>query len=132
MAGKTVRILMVEDEVGVAETVLDLLRLLGHEVTLSQSGEEALPLLDGGQSFDILISDVVMPGISGVDLACEVRKRVPGIRVILTSGFSANALEDARGDIQDYVFLHKPYSLGDLSDSIARCLGDGAAGEVRA
>lgn len=123
----SVRILLVEDEKSVAETVLDLLAALGHQVRLAANGEEAVTLLDDGPAFDVLISDVVMPGISGVELAREARRRAPGIGVVLTSGFSASSLEAARQDLSDCIFLHKPYSLSDLSRSISDGLASGGA-----
>ena len=127
--GSTVRILLVEDEAEVAETVVDLLEALGYQVTLKASGEEALVSLPGEPPFDLLISDVVMPGMSGVELACEARRRNAGLGVILTSGFSASSLEEARQDLSDCIFLRKPYSLADLSNSIAEGLeGAGAGG----
>ena len=110
MPGSTVRILLVEDEAEVAETVVDLLEALGYQVTLKASGEEALVM-------------------SGVELACEARRRNAGLGVILTSGFSASSLEEARQDLSDCIFLRKPYSLADLSNSIAEGLeGAGAGG----
>lgn len=130
MTEQSVRILLVEDEKSVAETVLDLLNALGHDVSLAANGEEAIALLDDGKAFDVLISDVVMPGISGVDLAREARRRSPGIAVVLTSGFSASSLEAARQDLSDCVFLHKPYSLSDLSRSITDGLVSCGAGST--
>jgi DNA-binding NtrC family response regulator len=119
---RAVRILLVEDEPGVAETVVDLIKLLGYEVQLTGSGEEALTLLAPDAPFDLLISDVVMPGISGVDLATRAKRNLPGLSVILTSGFSAASLEKSREELSNFIFLHKPYSLSDLSNSIRKCI----------
>jgi DNA-binding NtrC family response regulator len=121
--GSPVRILLVEDEAGVAETVVDLLKALGYEVVLFDSGEAALEGMKAADPFDLLISDVVMPGMSGVELACEARRVQPDMGVILTSGFSASSLEEARQDLSDCIFLHKPYSMSDLSRSISEGLG---------
>jgi len=125
----SVRILLVEDEPGVAETVVDLIEMLGYQVKLTGSGEEALELLRGAAPFDLLISDVVMPGISGIELAAAACREQPSLSVILTSGFSASSLEKSRQDLADFVFLHKPYSLSDLSRSIRDCVA--TRGEAR-
>ncbi|WP_455374179.1 response regulator [Limibacillus halophilus] len=125
MTETAVRILLVEDEPGVAETVVDLIEMLGYQVKLTDSGERALELLQGEGPFDLLISDVVMPGISGIELATAARRDRPGLSVILTSGFSAASLEKSRQNLSEFVFLHKPYSLSDLSRSIQACIADG-------
>ncbi len=130
MTETAVRILLVEDEPGVAETVVDLIEMLGYQVKLTDSGERALELLRGEGPFDLLISDVVMPGISGIELATAARRDRPGLSVILTSGFSAASLEKSRQNLSEFVFLHKPYSLSDLSRSIQDCI-TGGAGEAR-
>jgi len=123
--------LLVEDEAGVAETVVDLLQALGYEVALSINGEAALEALNASPPFDLLISDVVMPGMSGVELACEARRLQPALGVILTSGFSASSLEEAREDLSDCIFLHKPYSMGQLSRSIDQGLAAREPGAPR-
>ena len=80
---------------------------------------QALTLLESGEEFDVLFSDIVMPGQSGIDLARQVRKRWPGLPVILTTGYS-DALMMQRE--VDFPILHKPYSLEALAGALAKAL----------
>ncbi|WP_244496313.1 PAS domain-containing protein [Methylobacterium indicum] len=111
--GSGQRILVVEDNVGVGQFATQILEDLGYRTTWAANAEEALSVLagDGGQ-FDLVFSDVVMPGIGGVALARELRTRLPHVPVILTSGYS-HVL--ARSDTHDFTLLHKPYSAEQLS-----------------
>ncbi|MCE3519675.1 response regulator, partial [Escherichia coli] len=76
----------------------------------------ALQALDvDGAGFDIVFSDVVMPGMGGVDLARAIRERLPAMPVILTSGYSHVLAEDAE---HGFPLLHKPYSAEKLSSAL--------------
>ena len=67
--------------------------------------------------FDVVFSDVVMPGMSGVDLGHEIRRRYPGLPVVLTSGYSQVLAEEGR---HGFELLHKPYAVEDLSRLLRR------------
>jgi CheY-like chemotaxis protein len=104
----------VEDNEQVREFACQLLEDLGYETREARSAPEALALLDdglGGQ-IDILFSDVVMPGMGGVELGGLVRERWPSVAVVLTSGYSHVLASDAR---HGFPILHKPYAVEDLS-----------------
>lgn len=79
-------VLVVDDEVQVGRSLERLLRRNGYQVRLATSGTEALGLLDG---IDLLITDVRMPGMSGLELAAEVKRRAPRVRCCLMSGDAA-------------------------------------------
>ncbi len=112
------RILVVEDNVQVGEFATQLLRELGHETTLAANGHAALNLLNATPDlFDLVFTDVVMPGISGIELAQEIRRRYPDLRVILTSGYS-HVL--AREGTSGFELLRKPYSVEGLT-RLVRC-----------
>ncbi|MGK7869435.1 PAS domain-containing protein [Falsiroseomonas sp. E2-1-a20] len=115
------RVLVVEDDAQVAEFAVLLLRDSGHETTLATSAAEALGLLgeDGG-AYDVVFSDVVMPGMSGIELADLLRTRRPELPVVLTSGYSHVLAEEGR---YRYPLLHKPYSAEDLSQVIQQATG---------
>ncbi|PTQ11593.1 hybrid sensor histidine kinase/response regulator [Sphingomonas oleivorans] len=107
------RILLVEDNAQVGEFATQLLYELGYEPIWTASAEEAMALLEtSADSFDIVFSDVVMPGIGGVELGRIVRARWPGLPVVLTSGYSHVLAEEGRNGFE---LLHKPYSAEDLS-----------------
>ena len=112
-AGGGRRVLVVEDNVDVGAFSTQLLSDLGYVTTWACGAEEALALLgDDGAGFDVVFSDVVMPGMNGVDLGKAIRKRWPGLPVILTSGYSHALVEDAR---HGFEILRKPYAVEDLS-----------------
>ena len=114
-------ILVVEDNKEVGEFATQLLRELGHETRLATHADEALRLLgDEADAFDLVFTDVVMPGMSGIDLGLAIRKRWPKMRVVLTSGYSHVLAQDGR---HGFELLHKPYSV----ESLVRILREATA-----
>jgi PAS domain S-box-containing protein len=110
------RILVVEDNVEVGEFSTELLADLGYQTQLATSAAEALAILSASaERFDAVFSDVVMPGMDGVSLAREIRRRWPALRVVLTSGYSHLLAADGP---QGFELLRKPYSMGDLSKAL--------------
>jgi CheY-like chemotaxis protein len=106
------RILLVEDNEGVGHFASDLLRELGQEVTWAGDGKTALEILARKpDAFDVVFSDVVMPGLSGIDLAHAVKARWPTLEVILTSGYSHVIAEQGT---HGFELLVKPYSIDAL------------------
>jgi len=111
------RVLVVEDNLDVGRFAQQILEDLGYETTWATNAEETLQLVGAdAMAFDAVFSDVVMPGISGVALAKELRQRRPDLPVVLTSGYSE---ELARSGYEGYDFLPKPYS----ADQVSRILG---------
>lgn len=104
------RVLVVEDNVHVRQTIIDVLSIMDHDVLAAGSGEEALAQLQGsGAAPDLLISDVSLPGIDGVSLLRFVQRHYPRCRAIITSG-----LPREQHDIDDVTFLQKPFTLDQL------------------
>jgi signal transduction histidine kinase len=104
VAGKG-RVLFVEDDDEVRETVAAALRAAGYEIYSAVTADEALARLNVGERYDAVFTDVVMPGVlSGVDLAVEVRRRFPGIGVVVATGYSDRAVQ-----IEGVRALPKPY-----------------------
>ena len=116
--GSGQRVLVVEDNVDVGRFATQILQDLGYETTWATNGREALEHLGAdGSGFDAMFSDVVMPGMSGIELAQEVRRRMPGLPVVLTSGYShVLAQEGSHG----FELLDKPYSAEQLSRILQR------------
>jgi CheY-like chemotaxis protein len=85
-------ILIVEDDDGVREYASEILRDLNYKVVEARDAASALKLLDAEKQFDLLLTDVVLPGKNGRELATEVEKRRPGTRVIFMTGYSRNAI----------------------------------------
>jgi CheY-like chemotaxis protein len=108
-------ILVAEDEGLVLAMVVDWLEELGYHILTAQNAAEALSLIETNEPIDILFSDVVMPGaMNGVQLASEVRRLRPEIKVLLTSGYTADALSSQHGLAKDVPLLAKPYQSGQL------------------
>ncbi len=117
-SGRGQRILVVEDNAEVGRFSTQLLQDLGYETTWAANAKEALDLLgERSGGFDVVFSDVVMPGMSGVEFGREVRRRYPGLPVLLTSGYSHVLASEGP---QGFELLHKPYAVEDLSRILRR------------
>src|SRR5690606_17095149 len=84
--------LVVDDQPDVLDMAAELFRNLGYEVFSANTGEEALEIAKREEGIEVLFSDVVMPGINGIDLAKRMRSMIPSIKVILASGYTGLAL----------------------------------------
>jgi CheY-like chemotaxis protein len=89
MAAIMARILLAEDDDSVRSFVARALQHRGHSVEEAEDGLEALELLDVGAHYDLLITDIVMPGLDGIALALKVARDVPDLPVLLITGYSA-------------------------------------------
>ncbi len=115
------RVLLVEDNVGVGRFAAQILGDLGYVATWVTSAEAALDVLGQDAGYDAVFSDVVMPGMGGIELAKTLRRRHPGLPVLLTSGYShVLAQEGSHG----FPLLHKPYSAEQLSQMLAGAIGE--------
>ncbi|TGN06899.1 PAS domain S-box protein [Leptospira ilyithenensis] len=118
------RVLLVDDEEGIIDIAETLLVDLGFTVTTAVSADDALKLLDNKGSFDLLISDIMMPGeIDGLALAEIVKKDYPNMKIILTSGFPGDLRKREYSDLKEFHFLSKPYKAKELEETIQKALG---------
>ncbi|TGD94819.1 hybrid sensor histidine kinase/response regulator [Methylobacterium nonmethylotrophicum] len=114
------RVLLVEDNVGVGRFAAQILNDLGYVTTWVTNAEAALDVLAQDPAYDAVFSDVVMPGMGGIELGKALRQRHPGLPVLLTSGYShVLAQEGSHG----FPLLHKPYSAEQLSRMLASAIG---------
>jgi len=113
-----IRILFVEDEDSVRTFAIRALQKKGYEVIGCNSAENALEQLENDKDFDLLITDMVMPGMSGAELAGIVREKIPGIKILLASGYSEEIARRELASSQDFEFMAKPFSLGDLTKKV--------------
>ncbi|WPB55842.1 histidine kinase famiy protein [Xylophilus sp. GOD-11R] len=119
-------ILVVDDRHEVAELSRDMLEGLGYRVYVANGGKEALELVDGpalDQAPDLLFSDIIMPGgMNGFVLARELQARLPGIKVILTTGYASTGDTGEREQSHEFEILKKPYRLSELARKVRRVL----------
>jgi PAS domain S-box-containing protein len=110
-------VLVVEDNVDVGTFSTQALAELGYRTVLATSAQHALAeLAVDAQRFDVVFSDVVMPGMTGIELGNEIRRQYPGLPVVLTSGYSEVLV---RHGSDGFELLHKPYSIDQLSRVLA-------------
>ena len=105
--------LIVEDEQELGELAGSLFEALGFEVCLTRDGAEALRVLAERRPIDVLFTDVMMPGISGIELARQARAIMPELKVILASGYPVPA-QRAHGGLDEFEFISKPYRLSEI------------------
>ena len=115
------RILVVEDNPSVRRVASNLLKSLNYDVIEADNGPDALELLRRGETFDLLFTDLVMPGgLTGVQLAESMREDRPGLRVLFTSGYSGT--EDGLRAPANEPVLHKPYMKDALAQTVREAL----------
>jgi signal transduction histidine kinase len=116
-------ILIAEDEPGVLRFMRRTLEHAGCRVIAGPSAEAALEALEeSGLVPDMLVTDIVMPGISGVELASEMRLRVPGLAVLFVSAYTSDALKERGIESLGAYLLQKPFTSAELQEQIGRTL----------
>lgn len=115
-------ILVVEDEERVRSSTVETLRELGYRVIGTGAGQQALALFTSGAAIDLVLSDIVMPGMNGPELVARVKKFAPDIPVLFMSGYSPE-LFGTRPALQDDVeLLTKPFTRDQLARRVAHLL----------
>jgi nitrogen-specific signal transduction histidine kinase/ActR/RegA family two-component response regulator len=113
-------ILLVEDNTEIGQISSELLGEIGYRVTLAARANEALTLLaNGPDRFDVVLSDVIMPGMSGIDLAKILKGSHPNLPIVLASGYSHVLAENAH---QGFPLLQKPYAACSLAAALAKAI----------
>ena len=117
------RILMVEDDAGVRTLAERVMRRLGYDVTIAASAEEALrSLTEDPRPLDLLVTDLVMPGMSGRELAETLRALQPGLRVLFTSGYSSDQVLRRSLAEGEGIFLEKPFAPEEFERALRRSM----------
>ncbi len=118
-------VLVVEDNAEVAASTVDALDQLGFRTVLAVNGVEGLrEVSEDADRFDVVFSDVVMPGMTGIEMGCEIRRLHGGLPVVLASGYSHVLAVDGTSGFE---LIHKPYSI----DQVSQILRRAAAGRLR-
>ncbi|TCF96297.1 hybrid sensor histidine kinase/response regulator, partial [Paraburkholderia strydomiana] len=127
-------ILVVEDDLKVQSTVVELLSGLGYAVLKANDAEQALTVVASGVHIDLLFTDVVMPGVlRSPEMARRAVQMLPGLKVLFTSGYTQNAIVHGGRLDPGVELLSKPYSRQQLASKVRQVLGnsDAEAGETR-
>ncbi len=119
-------VIMVEDEKGVNDTVAAFLNKLGYRVFPFFSGEDALEFLENESDLtpDLLLTDVILGGMTGKELSERVQERCPGIKVIFMSGYASDKLMDKGVMPSDLTLLYKPFSIFELGEAVGKVLAE--------
>ncbi len=116
-------VLLVEDEAATGRLVRVMLERAGYRVTVAAGGARALEIIErDDEPIDLLLSDVVMPGMDGVELVRRARERRPGLPALLTSGYPADYLAGSAGLAPPADLLQKPFSAHELVRRVAAAL----------
>ncbi|WP_228380246.1 ATP-binding protein [Pseudomonas syringae] len=119
--GQGLHVLVVEDNSSLGLFAIEMLTDLDYEPVLASDAQAALDrLAENAEHFDVVFTDVVMPGMSGIELAQRVRSLYPDLPVVLTSGYS-DVL--ARNGTYGFELLHKPYSVEQVSQVLQKAVG---------
>ena len=117
------RILLAEDDGSMLEFLTQALEKADHDVTATNDGLSALEELENGEKFDLLLTDIVMPGRrQGTDLAKELRERTPDLPAIFLSGYAAEATVHGNGLRPDDIRLMKPVARRDLLLAVEKAI----------
>ena len=118
-------ILFVEDEASVRGIAAKALRKKGYLVTEAEDGEEALELLEEAETpFDLMISDVVMPGMDGPSLLKAGRKLLGDARIVFISGYAEEEFSELLSEEPDVTFLPKPFTFAELAEKVKSEIGE--------
>ncbi len=114
-------VLLVEDDAAVRRLIEDSLEQNGYRVVSAANGDEALAILDRSDNPpDLVVSDIVMTGISGLELARQLRERFPDLPILLVSGYADERVDSAVAGTE---LLSKPFTSEDLARKVGTLLG---------
>lgn len=118
---KLPRILLAEDDETMRQFLSRSLEKAGYEVVTVSHGLEAIPHIEDGH-FDLLLTDIVMPGMDGIELARQATAIIDDLPVMFITGFAAVAMDRSKERPKSSKLLQKPFHLRDLVDEVERLL----------
>ena len=118
-------VLVVDDDLGVLRLTARILRLDGYTVLEAASGTDALRILDSEPEIRLVLTDVVMPEMHGLDLAAKIMEREPGPKVVLMTGHAAELSGQVERRDPSLPLLLKPFTSQQLIKTVRKALGDG-------
>ena len=116
------KILLAEDDESMRRFLSTALEKAGHEVASFSQGDEAYDCLSHGNNFDLLLTDIVMPVMDGIELARKAAEVAPGMKIMFITGFAAVALNPDSDAPKEAKILSKPFHLRDLVSEVQKIL----------
>lgn len=116
------KILLAEDDKSMRDFLTIALTKAGHDVTARNNGLEALKELEANKNYDLLLTDIVMPGMDGIELSQMATSLCPKMKVMFITGFAAVALDENRASQKDTKVLSKPFHLKELVNQVETLL----------
>jgi two-component system, cell cycle response regulator CpdR len=121
-------LLIVEDDPSVRTLAARALESAGHQVTLAEDGEEGLAKIgESGRRLDLVVSDIRMPGIDGIEMARSAAQRFPHLRILLMTGYADQRERAAELSGTVLGVLQKPFTLAEIRDRVAVALAEASA-----
>jgi PAS domain S-box-containing protein len=108
------KVLVVDDQPEVLGVAVELFRQLGYDVLSASNGKEALEIVRRTPDIDVVISDVVMPAMTGIELARQVKAIAPQAKIVLASGYMSNTARAGESGADDFAFITKPYRMAEI------------------
>ena len=113
------KILIAEDDESLLNFLTLALKRAGHEICAEKDGAKALSVFDENNDYDLLLTDIVMPGIDGIELAKKVTQKSPKTKVMFITGFAGMAMESSDAlESQEAAPMSKPFHLNDLVQKV--------------
>jgi two-component system cell cycle response regulator CpdR len=124
-------LLIVEDDPSVRALAARALESAGHRVMIAEDGEEGLAKIGGaGGCFDLVVSDIRMPGIDGIEMARSAAQRFPRLRILLMTGYADQRERAAELNGTVLGVLQKPFTLAEIRDRVAIALAEASAASL--
>ena len=117
-------ILIVDDDSFICDMVREHLILQGYRVLTACSGAEALQKSGEAVKIDILLTDIMMPRMNGIELAKKFANLIPGVKILFMSGYLSDPVQDEELPLVKYPVIEKPFSLDRLKSEFARVLAN--------
>ena len=120
-------VIVVDDEPMIRQFVSSVLSTSGYQVSDAGTSDQALQIMDKTPDVDLLVTDIVMPGGTGWELADSMRKRKPGLPVLFISGYAPDTFRT----VSEESFLRKPFRITELLERVRVMLGQEVSQEIR-
>jgi len=116
------RILLAEDDPLMRRFLATALRRAGHEVDAVGDGTAALDAVRRDEGYELLVADIVMPGLDGIELAREAAIAIPRLKIMFITGFAAIAMKHRQSAVSNAQILSKPFHLRDLVEQVNKLM----------